>query len=317
MSPLNSIDPQLWYIFSGVMGTLMLVTGAGLVLQRQAGGATARVVVTDMNTRVRAWWVMCVLFSFSVVTGVAGSAVFFGCLSFLALREFVTMIPTRRADHRVLVGAFYGVIPLQYWLAASGSREWFGLLIPVVAMLAVPISSAIAGDTERFLERIATLEWALMICVYCVSHVPALLALPIPGYAGRNLNLLVFFVTVAEASDALQYAWGKWLGTRPIAPRVSPGKTWEGFLGGAGSATVIGGALWWITPFTPWQAAGIALVITLMGFAGGLVLSAVKRDRGIKDYGTLISGHGGVLDRIDSMCFAAPVFFHLVKHGVA
>jgi phosphatidate cytidylyltransferase len=156
-----------------------------------------------------------------------------------------------------------------------------------------------------------------MVCVYCVSHAPALLVLDIPGYREQNAKLLFFLVLVVQISDVLQYVWGKTLGRHKIAPHVSPNKTVEGFVGGILSATAVGTALWWATPFKPLQAAGMSLVITLMGFAGGLVMSAIKRDRGVKDYGTLIEGHGGVMDRIDSICFAAPIFFHLTRHYFA
>ena len=88
----------------------------------------------------------------------------------------------------------------------------------------------------------------------------------------------------------------------------------EGFIGGIASATALGAALYWITPFSPLAAAGMALAITLMGFSGGLVMSAIKRDRGVKDWGHMIEGHGGMLDRLDSVCFSAPIFFHLVRY---
>jgi phosphatidate cytidylyltransferase len=153
-----------------------------------------------------------------------------------------------------------------------------------------------------------------MVCVYCVSHAPALMTLRIPGFEGENGKLLFYFVLIVQASDVLQYIWGKILGRHKIAPTISPSKTWEGFLGGVATATLLGTALWWATPFMPWQATGMSLVITLMGFVGGLVMSAIKRDRGVKDYGTLIEGHGGVMDRIDSLCFSAPVFFHLTRY---
>jgi len=170
------------------------------------------------------------------------------------------------------------------------------------------------GDTDRFLERIAEIQWGLMVCVYCVSHAPALLMLDIPGYGGENAKLLLYLILVVELSDVLQYVWGKLFGRRPIAPTVSPNKTVEGFVGGIASATALGTALWWMTPFRPWQAAAMALVATLMGFAGGLTMSAIKRDRGVKDFGHVLAGHGGVLDRIDSLCFAGPVFFHLTRY---
>jgi len=160
-------------------------------------------------------------------------------------------------------------------------------------------------------------QWALMLAVFCLSHVPALLNLDIPGYDGRNLLLIAFLVLVVQSSDVLQYVWGKLLGRRKIAPQLSPSKTWEGFVGGVGSATLIGLALYWITPFTPGQALVMALMICLMGFFGGLVMSAIKRDRGVKDWGHLIEGHGGVLDRLDSVVFSAPIFFHVVRYGWA
>ncbi len=152
-----------------------------------------------------------------------------------------------------------------------------------------------------------------MICVFCVSHVPALLTLAIPGYEGRQLLLIAFLVLVVQSSDVLQYVWGKLFGRRKIAPLLSPSKTVEGFVGGVLSATAVGAALWWITPFSPWQAAAMALVVNLMGFFGGLVMSAIKRDRGVKDWGQLIEGHGGMLDRLDSVIFAAPIFFHITR----
>jgi phosphatidate cytidylyltransferase len=189
------------------------------------------------------------------------------------------------------------------------------VFIPVYCFLVLPMLAAARGDVREFLQRSATLQWGLMITVYCVSHVPALLTLDIPGYAGRNAFLLVFLILVVQSSDVLQYVWGKLAGARKIAPEVSPSKTLEGFLGGVASATLLGGAMWWISPFTPLQAAGIALAVALAGFLGGLVMSAIKRDRGVKDWGTLIEGHGGMLDRLDSVCFSAPIFFHIVRYG--
>jgi phosphatidate cytidylyltransferase len=153
-----------------------------------------------------------------------------------------------------------------------------------------------------------------MIAVYCLSHVPALLVLDIPGYEGRNAFLIVFLVLVVQSSDVLQYVWGKLFGKRKIAPNLSPSKTLEGFVGGVASATLLGAALWWITPFNPWEAAFMALVVNLMGFVGGLVMSAIKRDRGVKDWGAMIEGHGGMLDRVDSVCFSAPMYFHVIRY---
>lgn len=306
-------DPALSRLVAGVLVLLVVATAVGLVLARRARTEPARATVANLNARIRAWWVMVVVFAIAVWTGGIGSIVLFALMSLLALREFVTLAPTRREDHRTLLWSFFVVLPLQYYLIAIRWYGLFAIMIPVYAFVLVAVSNVIAGRTDRFLERTATVHWGLMVCVYCVSHAPALLILEIPGFR-TNARLLVFLVLVVQISDVLQYVFGKLFGKRPVAPVISPNKTWEGFLGGALAASLVGAAIWWATPFRPGVAFGMSVAITLAGFAGGLVMSAIKRDRGVKDYGVLIAGHGGMLDRIDSLCFAAPVFFHLTRY---
>jgi phosphatidate cytidylyltransferase len=301
-------------LFAGITGVLIVASVVGWLLERKYAAGGSNAFTENLNARIKAWWVMVALIGLAFVFGKRGVIVLFAFASFTALREFVTLTPTRRGDHVALAGAFFIVLPAQYWLIWD---EWYGLysiFIPVYAFLLLPIVAALRGDTRNFLERVAEVQWGLMICVFCVSHVPALLTLAIPGHDGRNLLLIAFLVLVVQSSDVLQYVWGKLIGRRKIAPELSPSKTVEGFLGGVLSATAVGTALWWITPFAPWQAAVIALVVTLMGFFGGLVMSAIKRDRGVKDWGQMIEGHGGMLDRLDSVIFAAPIFFHLTRY---
>lgn len=313
---IGGVDQDLVWLGGGIVAVLVLASGIGAVLHRRVGSEEGRITVANLNARVRSWWVMCAVFAIALVTGGAGSVLLFGAISFLALREFVTLLPTGRWDHRTLLWVFFVVTPLQYWLVWIDWYGMFSIFIPVYAFLLIPILGALAGRTERFLERTALIQWALMVCVYCVSHAPALLIVDIEGFGepGENAKLLLFLAIVVQGSDVLQYVWGKLIGTHAIAPSVSPNKTWEGFLGGIGGATLLGTLLWWATPFEPWQAALMSLAVALMGFAGGLTMSAIKRDRGVKDFGTMIGGHGGVLDRIDSLCFAAPVFFHLTRY---
>jgi phosphatidate cytidylyltransferase len=306
------IDPVLVKLVSGVVALLIVASVIGWTLARLAKGDGTRATVRNLNARIRAWWVMVVVFGIAVATGGIGSVILFAVASFLAMREFMTLTPTAQTDHAVLFWAFFIFAPIQYWLVGV---QWYGLfsiLIPVYAFVAIPTRMAIAGETTRFLERTSTVQWGLMACVYCVSHAPALLMLQVPNY-GSGAKLLFYLVLVAQLNDVMQYVFGKLFGKHPIAPTVSPNKTWEGFLGGTITAIAVGTALYWATPFSPLGAAAMSLAITLMGFAGGLVMSAVKRDRGVKDYGSLIEGHGGVLDRIDSLLFAAPVFFHLTR----
>lgn len=307
------LQSTLGRLVSGVLALLVIASAIGLVLSRTAKSDRAVATVQNLNARIRAWWVMVAVFGVAVATGGVGSVVLFALMSFLAMREFMTLTPTARTDHAAIFWAFFIFAPLQYILVWM---QWYGLfsvLIPVYGFVAITSRMALSGDTERFLERTATVQWGLMACVYCVSHAPALLMLRIPGYSGTGATLLFYLVLVAQFNDVMQYVWGKLIGKKPVAPTVSPNKTWGGFVGGTLTAVAVGTALYWATPFTPLIAAVMSLAITLLGFAGGLVMSAVKRDRGVKDYGSLIEGHGGVLDRIDSLLFAAPVFFHLIR----
>lgn len=307
------VDKTLLALLGGILVLLTLGSTIGWVLSRSRAAVTNRSMVDNINARIRAWWVMALVFAVSVTTGAIGSILLFTLISFLALREFVTIAPTNISDHRTLFWCFFVVTPLEYALIWMGWYGLFSILIPVYVSMFVAIRTVLAGDTDRFLERTATTQWGLLVCVYFVSYVPALLMLRIPGYEDQNATLMMFLVIVVQLSDVLQYVWGKSFGRRRIAASISPNKTWAGFVGGTVCATAIGASIWWATPFGPAQAALMAFVVTIMGFSGGLIMSAIKRDRGIKDYGSLIEGHGGVLDRIDSLCFAAPVFFHLTR----
>lgn len=307
--------PDLVAVLAGLLGVLIVASIIGFVLQRRLSPDGSNAVVENLNDRIRAWWIMVVLMGLALIGGKTGVTLLFGFCSFAALREFITLTDTRRADHWALAAAFFIVLPVQYYLIWI---EWYGLysiFIPVYAFLLMPIIAAARGDTDHFLVRIAEVQWALMICVFSTSHVPALLSLQIAGYEGRNVLLIAFLVIVVQISDVLQYVWGKLIGRTKIAPKLSPSKTVEGFAGGALSATAVGAGLSWMTPFTPLQAAFLSLVIVLLGFFGGLVMSAIKRDRGVKDWGNLIAGHGGFIDRLDSVVFSAPIFFHLVRYG--
>lgn len=311
---MNAASGDLWTLVLGILAVLVLASAVGYILQQRLSPDGSNASIENLNARIKAWWVMVIFIGIAFLAGRVGVLILFGFCSFAALREFITLTHTRRADHWALAAAFFIVLPLQYALLWAEQYGIFSIFIPVYAFLLMPIISVLRGDTERFLDRIAEVQWALMICVFCASHVPALLTLDIPGYEGRNVLLIAFLVIIVQLSDVLQYVWGKLFGRVKIAPKLSPSKTVEGFFGGVASATLIGAGLWWITPFTPLQAGLLALIITLMGFFGGLVMSAIKRDRGVKDWGNLIEGHGGLIDRLDSVVFSAPIFFHIVRY---
>ncbi|WP_412522611.1 phosphatidate cytidylyltransferase [Shewanella chilikensis] len=304
------MNQTLW-LFACIGLLLVVATLIGRLLAWRKGN---NAVIANLNARIDAWWMMVLAIGIAFLFGLYGVILLFALVSFYALREFLTLTPTRASDYPALVAAFYFALPVQYLLIAIHWYGMFSIFIPVYLFLLMPILAALGGDTTRYLERTAKVQWGLMIAVYCVSSVPALMTLKIEGYEGRNLLLIAWLILVVQLSDVLQYCCGKLFGKRKVAPKLSPSKTLEGLVGGVLLATLVGTSLFWITPFTPWQAAIIALLVNLLGFAGGLVMSAIKRDRGVKDWGHMIEGHGGMLDRMDSVCFAAPVFFHVVRY---
>jgi len=305
--------PHLLWLLGGVAAILIVATLIGQALRLRFAPDGTNPVIENLNARIAAWWGMVALLSIAFLAGRAGVVILFALLSFAALREFLSLTVKHSADHWSLAAGFFVILPLQYWLIWT---DWYGLysiFVPVYAFLLLPVVSALRGTTKHFLVRVAETQWALMLCIFCISHVPALLSLEISGFEGRNVILIAWMIFVVQLSDVLQYVWGKLIGRTKVAPNLSPSKTWEGFVGGTLSATLIGTSLWWMTPFSLLEAAGMCLVITMMGFFGGLVMSAIKRDKGVKDWGHMIAGHGGFIDRLDSVIFAAPIFFHLTR----
>lgn len=313
-----TINAKFALVLSGVFALLVISSIVTWVLRRRS--ATGRpsqkvnATIDNLAARVKAWWVMAAVLAISFLLGTAATLLVFAIGSFMALREFLRVTQTLPEDQATLAVAFFLVLPLQYFLIGIRWYGLFAIMIPVYTFLILPIFPVMRQETTSFLERSARLQWGLMLTVYCISHAPALLLLTIPNYSSQNALLLFYLVFVTQVSDVLQYVFGKLLGRTSVAPAVSPSKTVEGLVGGGSAAILCGALLWWITPFTPIQALGFAALIVVFGFVGGLVLSAVKRSLGVKDWGNSIAGHGGALDRLDSLSFSAPIFFHLVRY---
>jgi phosphatidate cytidylyltransferase len=326
------LDWPTMFLLGGVLALLGAAFGAGQYLQRQPETAINQPLVKSFNNRVRAWWLMYAIIGASLLFGTQRwpAVVLFFLISFWGLREFITLTPTRLGDHRALFWVFAIFAPLQYVLVGLGQKTYqllgisfdasqlFTNLIPIYGLLFIPARVAFAGDPKRFLERVAKISVGLYLCVYALSHAPALLDLRLVAkggspWKGGNAGVLVFLILVVQMADVFQFIWSHWMGKRVIAPSINTSKTWEGLIAGVLTATLIGMGLWWVTPFTPLQAAAMSMLLAIMGFAGSMVMSAIKRDRGVQDYGTLVEGHVGVLDRFDSICFAAPVFFHVTR----
>ena len=310
---LASIPREFFWLFGSLVALLAIASGAAAWLRSRPADAKKAASRANLVARINAWWVMVAILAVAFLAGSTVTLILFGLASFFALREFVTLTPSNPGDRLPLSLSFFVVLPLQFVLIGLHRYGLFAIFIPVWAFLLLPSIAAMRSDVDDFLSRSAKQQWGLMVTVYSLSHAPALLMLDIPGAAGRDALLLFYLLLVVQMSDVMQYVFGKLFGRTKIAPVVSPSKTVEGFVGGGIAATLIGAAMWWITPFTPLQSAAMAAVIVMMGFLGGLTLSAVKRSLGAKDWGVMIEGHGGVLDRTDSICFAAPMFFHIVR----
>jgi phosphatidate cytidylyltransferase len=310
-------NPVFVAVTACVIAFLALCTVIGLVLARHVSAPAARDTVANLNARIRSWWGIVFVFGAALLFGRIVTLVLFAILSFLALREFISLTPTRAGDHRSLFLSFFVVVPVQYWLIGIDWYGLFSIFIPVYVLLLFPALSAVAGDTRDFLARNAKLQWGLMLTAFAISHAPALLLLDLSGYRLPNALLLLYLMIVVQISDVFQYVFGKLFGRTKLSPAISPSKTVEGLVGGGLTAVLIGAALSGITPFSALQAAAMSAVIVIGGFFGGFVLSAIKRDLGVKDWGRMIEGHGGILDRMDSVSFASPLFFHLTRYCFA
>lgn len=322
-----------YWLMGSVMGILLAGVIVGWLIERRRSMMFDPQVLRRLNHRMRVWCLMCAILVMALCFHPIAAVVLFGAVSFWGLREFITMTPTRRGDHRTLFWVFFVFTPLQYFLIAldRNAPKWlsdglgkeidfygiYSIMIPVYASLLIPARIALAGDAKRFLERSAKIQAGLLICVYSLSYAPALLYLPLrrsgeaTPWNGNPVSLLFYLVLIAQLADLFQIWGSKLAGKRLVATEINASRTWEGFLTSVFATGLLGAALVWATPFQLWESILMGMTIAIMAFGGGMTMSAIKRDRGVNDTGTLVVGHAGILDRLDSVCFAAPVFYHL------
>ncbi|MDP5084675.1 MAG: phosphatidate cytidylyltransferase [Yoonia sp.] len=310
---MSSTTADILLLALGSFGILIALTVLGEVLRARQPVHEPNPMLDTYMTRVQSWWGMVAFIGIALLMGKPGIMTLFAFASFAALREFLTLTTKAQADHLSLALAFFVVLPLQYVFVGLGWTGLFTVFIPVYAFLLLPMISALRGDPKRFLVRVAETQWALMIAVFCVSHVPALMSIDIDGYGDRSVLMIAFLVMVVQFGDLLEYFFGRRIGRTKIAPGLSP-KTWEGLVMGVLSAMIIGATLNWITPFGVIGAALMAGTASFVGMLGSIVLAAIKRDRGVKDWSHLIPGQGGFVDQLDSVIFAAPIFYQLTVY---
>lgn len=300
-------QPVVATALAGVAGILVVASVLIAVLRNRLPEALR----TELVQRVKSWWVMAAVFAAAILVGDVVSLVFFALLSFLALKEYLSLIPTRRADRRVIFWA-YLAIPLQFTVIGLGWYGVFIIFVPVYVFLLLPFRMVLAGETANFVRAVGTLQWGLMAMVFAIGHLAYLLVLPDEVNPGvGSVGLVLYLVFLTQFNDVMQFVWGKLLGKRKVVPQVSPGKTVAGLVGGVATTVVLAWALGpWLTPMNWWQSLIAGAIIGVSGFAGDVTISALKRDLGVKDTGSLLPGHGGMLDRVDSLIFTAPLFFH-------
>jgi phosphatidate cytidylyltransferase len=317
---LRNLSPseQVSLLFVIVFGLLALISVAAFImsLQDRHEDDLHSQKLKEFNGLLRTSWLMSTVFWVGWALGETVATVLFGLVAFFALREFITLSPTRQGDHRSLVLAFFVVLPLQFALVITRHFDLVTVFIPVYVFLAIPVVSALANDPQRFLERNAKLQWGIMVCVYGMSHVPALLLLSFPGYEGKSAFLVFFLVFVVQSGMIVQHLVSNRLARPASAPNISKSFNWLSWLIAVAVASFVGGLMAGLTPFKPAQALAMGLIAIVSGTMGHLVMKALKRDRGITNWGSegkSVTGAGGLLDRVDALCFAAPVFFHSVR----
>ena len=309
------VTQQVGLLFVTLFGVLTLVTLVALSRSLRERTGVQQATYARFRRDLRAVWAGAALFWIAWASGPFVSTLLFGALSFFTLREFVTLTHTRRGDHRSLLLAFFVVLPAQYVLVASRLFNAFTVFIPVYVFLAIPVVSAFGNDPKRFLERTAKIQWGIMVCVYGMSHAPALLLLDLPAYQGRGAFLVLFLVMVVAAAQLAQEAASRRLRRRPVARAISRSFSWRAWGVGLAAGALIGALLYWITPFKPWAALAMGLVAGGAGTLGEFVMKALKRDAGVRSWSgsPSVTGAVGLLDRTAPLCFAAPVFFHSVR----
>jgi phosphatidate cytidylyltransferase len=310
-----SVTEQVALLFVVLFGLLVVASTALLLVSLKRDDDEGSERHQQLKRDLRAVWIGALTFWVAWIMGPVVATTLFGIFSFFALREFITLAHTRRSDHRSLILAFFVVLPLQYMIVGGRYFDLFTVFIPVYVFLAIPVTSALAGDPHRFLERNAKIQWGIVVCVYGLSHAPALLLLEFKGYEGRGAFLVFFLVMVAASAQIVQEAMSRWLRRRPVARQIDRSFSARAWLSGVLAAGLVGAALYWITPFKAGQALAMALIAAGAGTLGEFVMKALKKDAGVRYWGnrSSVTGAVGLLDRVAPLCFAAPVFFHSVR----
>ncbi|MGL6194738.1 MAG: phosphatidate cytidylyltransferase [Thermoguttaceae bacterium] len=293
-------------VYAVMFATTFFVYLAGWILKKD---------MLNFKLRLKSFWLIVILFTVAFSFNKLFAFFFLALINYLALKEFFSLIPTRRADRRVLLWA-YLVIPVQFYFIYINWIVMFYLLVPLYMFLFIPMRMVLIGENEGFLKSCGTIHWGLMSTVYSLGYLAAYMSIPVEkNPTGGAVGMLLCILILTVFNDFAQFLFGKSFGKHKIIPKVSPNKTWEGFIGGVIATTLM--ALFlvpYLTPLSLIRGGGAGFVIAVAGYLGDVTMSAIKRDIGVKDTGSLLPGHGGILDRLDSLVFTAPLFFHYIVY---
>tara|TARA_R110000868_G_scaffold57591_2_gene177814 strand:- start:47002 stop:47952 length:951 start_codon:yes stop_codon:yes gene_type:complete len=308
LNPLANLPLPLAAGFAGLLALLIVGSLAAVVLPRLQSGRWA-----DLGPRMQSWWLTCLVIGGALLAGWQAFTLVFAFISFVALREFLTLAPTRRED-RLVVLLVYASVLISYWAIWIDNYAYFLVIVPIYVFVATAVMMTLQGRTDGFLATIGVMHWGVIVCVYNLGHVAFLMRTPAAEVPQAGAAGLVFFlIFITQFNDVAQYVWGKLFGRRKISPTISPNKTWEGAIGGFATTAVVFVILApWFTPLAFWPSVLIGTVLPVLGFFGDITMSAIKRDLGVKDTSRLLPGHGGALDRLDSLMFTAPWYFHML-----
>jgi Predicted CDP-diglyceride synthetase/phosphatidate cytidylyltransferase len=310
----HDVSPTLLKTLAGVFGLLAFLTVVFHGVKLAKGPSK---LVNELIERTHSWWVMVLIASVVLFVNNYIAAVGLALLSAFALRELLNSISLRNSDSRPILWCFL-TIPVQYLLVLFQVDNYYGIFIPVFVFTFLAFRSVSRGDTKDITRSLGIINWSLMITVFSFSHILMILVYPFKGFASsENAQIVLFLLLITELNDVFQFTWGKLFGKTKIIPSVSPNKTLEGFVGGFLTTAILAASLGFMVHLEPLHAGAIGALMAVVGFFGDLTFSAIKRDFQIKDLGSVIPGHGGILDRMDSLAFTGMIFFYIFKqyHG--
>ena len=302
------IPLEIIYILGIIFGVLILTSSSFAILKKVKPSKLAK----EMFVRTQSWWFIAIGVAVLITAPAIVGTLLVAYISFVALRELLSIAGFSEADRSALFASYF-VIPIQYFLAFKGYYEAFLIFIPFIMFIVLPFILVINGNIARITRSMTYIPSILILTVYLLSHLVLLYDIEVDGFTVGAGGLIIYLIMLTEFNDVFQFTWGKLFGRRKILPSVSPNKTWAGFIGGVITTAVLAYFIRFLTPLNEWQSLVIGLAIGITGFVGDSLISAIKRELKIKDTDDLIPGHGGSLDRLDSLFVTAPVFYHLLK----